>query len=149
LTALQSLETFRRGVTLFFQLKQISSARERKGFANMNVAVSEGRTRSVPLKAAAPKTKPPKKAPPRKEPAKAALDDREQQDLRLLREHTAALNRIDGELALVQQDVKREEAAKLRAELRELEKPKGPPAPYHLEAGRPAPDGPAGTWRSR
>ena len=75
----------------------------------MNVAVSEGRTRSVPLKAAAPKTKPPKKAPPRKEPAKAALDDREQQDLRLLREHTAALNRIDGELALVQQDVKREE----------------------------------------
>src|SRR5467141_1071735 len=75
----------------------------------MNVAVIEGPTRSVPLKAAAPKAKPPKKAPPKKEPAKAALDDREQQDLRLLREHTAALNRIDGELALVQQDVKREE----------------------------------------
>jgi predicted oxidoreductase len=75
----------------------------------MNAAVSEGRTRSVPLKAAAPKARPPKKAPPKKEPAKAALDDREQQDLRLLREHTAALNRIDGELMLVQQDVKREE----------------------------------------
>jgi len=75
----------------------------------MNAAVSEGRTRSVPLRAAASKAKPPKKAPPTKEPAKAALDDREQQDLTLLREHTAALNRIDGELALVQQDVKREE----------------------------------------
>src|SRR6266566_9222449 len=75
----------------------------------MNVAVSEGRTRSVPLKAAAPKAKPPKKAPPRKEPAKAALDDREQQDLRLLHEHTAALNRIEDELARGRLDVKKEE----------------------------------------
>ena len=39
----------------------------------------------------------------------------------------------------VLEDVKREEAAKLRAELRELEKPAGPPAPYRLEAGRPSP----------
>jgi hypothetical protein len=75
----------------------------------MNAAFSEGRTRTAPLNAAAPKAKPPKKAPPKKEPAKAAFDDREQQDLRLLREHTAALSRIDGELALVQQDVRREE----------------------------------------
>ncbi|PYQ22323.1 MAG: hypothetical protein DMF79_06175 [Acidobacteria bacterium] len=39
----------------------------------------------------------------------------------------------------VLEDSKREEAAKLRAELRELEKPAGPPKPYRLEAGRPAP----------
>jgi hypothetical protein len=37
------------------------------------------------------------------------------------------------------EDVRREDAARLRAELRELEKPAGPPAPYRLEAGRPAP----------
>ena len=39
----------------------------------------------------------------------------------------------------VLEDSKREEASKLRAELRELEKPAGPPKPYRLEAGRPAP----------
>jgi len=37
------------------------------------------------------------------------------------------------------EDLRREDAARLRAELRELEKPAGPPAPYRLEAGRPAP----------
>jgi hypothetical protein len=37
------------------------------------------------------------------------------------------------------EDAKRDEAAKLRAELREMEKPASPPAPYRLDAGRPVP----------
>jgi hypothetical protein len=37
------------------------------------------------------------------------------------------------------EDAKREEAAKLRAELREMEKATSPPAPYRLDAGRPVP----------
>ncbi len=37
------------------------------------------------------------------------------------------------------EDTKPGEAAKLRAELREMEKPTSPPAPYRLDAGRPVP----------
>jgi len=37
------------------------------------------------------------------------------------------------------EDLKPEEATRLRAELRDLEKPAGPPAPYRQEAGRPVP----------
>ena len=35
--------------------------------------------------------------------------------------------------------LERDEAARLRAELREMEKPTSPPAPYRLDAGRPVP----------
>ena len=37
------------------------------------------------------------------------------------------------------EDTNRVEAAKLRAELREMEKATGPPPPYRLDAGRPVP----------
>jgi hypothetical protein len=37
------------------------------------------------------------------------------------------------------EDMRRDEAAKLRAELRELQKDTSPPLPYRLDAGRPVP----------
>ena len=69
-------------------------------------------------------------------------------DLARIAAATGGGPRVEAAVSVLE-DLGREQARALRTELRELEKPAGPPAPYRLEGGRPVPYRPRDLdWRT-